>query len=88
MVEEIVLDVVSLIGAFLILLDFIMVTQKRWTPTGLWFNLTNFVASAMLLYVAVDIDNLGFIILNIFGVLVSTYNIEKLRSTHGGFDYG
>lgn len=73
------IDVASTVGATLVLLGFFMVTQKHWTPTGLWFNLTNLAASSILMYVAIETDVLGFQILNAFGIILALVNLARIQ---------
>ena len=77
-------QLVSLIGAALILGAYVAL-QRSWLPReSRAFNATNFVGSAMLTYAAVRAGNLGFIVLEGTWALLSlpgTLRRPAARST-------
>lgn len=71
------LNILSLLGAAFVLLGYVMVATQRWSPTGLYFNLQNFASALLLGYVAVQTGVLGYMLLNLFGIVMSTYMLGK-----------
>ena len=77
-------QVISVVGATLILAAFGMVNSGRIPPTNLWYGVMNFVGSSLLAWVAIVDQRVGFIILEIAWAAMSL--LPLLRRRNGGAD--
>lgn len=55
---------IGTLGAFLILIAFILLQNKKWQEDYLIYDFTNFLGSALLVTYAVLLESLPFLILN------------------------
>ena len=77
-------QVISVVGATLILVAFGLVNSGRVQPTNFWYAIMNFVGSSLLAWVAIVDQRIGFIILEIAWAAMSL--IPLLRRRTGGVD--
>lgn len=73
-------QMVSLVGASLILLPFALLNTGRMKPTNVWYSIMNFVGSSLLGWVAVVDQRIGFIILEIAWAVVSLVPLIRSRT--------
>jgi len=64
-------QLISLVGAALLLVGFVAMQMRRMRNDGAWFNVLNFVGSALLAWVAIHDRRAGFIILEVVWALAS-----------------
>lgn len=67
------LQVVSVVGAMLILLAFALSQTGKWNRQHPMYNLTNLVGSALLAIIAVIEIQIGFILLEVTWAILSAY---------------
>ncbi len=83
-------QIISVLGAILILAAYLGVQVKRLPPGKLLFSLLNLVGSGALTYVAIVEEQVGFILLEgawaaiSFGVLVRLVRAEALGAAESG----
>jgi len=73
-------QLVSLVGASLILLPFALLNTGRMQPTNVWYSIMNFVGSSLLGWVAVVDQRIGFIILEVAWAVVSLLPLLRSRT--------
>jgi hypothetical protein len=73
------IQVVSLIGAVLILVAYVAAQRGIWTPDRTVYLWANFVGSTLLAVVAIIDRRLGFILLEVIWAAVSLWGIIRPR---------
>ncbi|MDI9479416.1 MAG: CBU_0592 family membrane protein [Syntrophomonadaceae bacterium] len=73
------LQVISVIGAMLILLAFALSQIGKWNRRHPMYNLTNLVGSVLLAVIAVLEIQIGFILLEVTWAVLSAYALIKFR---------
>lgn len=58
------ITLIGVVGAGLVLFAFIMAQTKRWTPESFYFDLVNFLGSAVLVFYGLLLNSIPFVILN------------------------
>lgn len=87
---------VSLIGATLTLIAYFMVSNNKWSPRSVVYQLTNLTSSCILGYVAVTYQDPGFMMLNfvwgaiglwaLIRIMLAYANGRRPLSHSGGID--
>jgi len=79
-------QIISLIGAALLLTGFVAMQLRRMRNDGAWFNLLNFVGSGLLAWVAIHDRRAGFIILEVVWALATLPALYRVlsRAVRGG----
>lgn len=75
--SHITLQIISLVGAALILIPFAALQFGRLHQEGISYTLSNFLGSSILLYVAIVDNQYGFILLEGVWALVSIWGLVK-----------
>jgi hypothetical protein len=70
-------QLISLVGAALLLIAFVAMQMRRMRNDGAWFNVLNFMGSALLAWVAIHDRRAGFIILEVVWALASLPPLYK-----------
>lgn len=70
-------QLISLAGAALLLVAFVAMQMRRMRNDGAWFNVLNFMGSALLAWVAIHDRRAGFIILEVVWALASLPPLYK-----------
>jgi hypothetical protein len=70
-------QLISLAGAALLLIAFVAMQMRRMRNDGAWFNVLNFMGSALLAWVAIHDRRAGFIILEVVWALASLPPLYK-----------
>jgi hypothetical protein len=78
------MQTVSLAGAFMILAAYLAVQQRWLTPADDRYNLLNLVGASLLLWVAIDDRSLGFIILELVWAVVAIPPLLRRSGSTGG----
>lgn len=78
------LQVVSLAGASLILIAYASIGRGWIAPSSRYYALMNLVGSLLLLWVAVEDQRVGFILLEALWALVSIPTLLKARDSKSG----
>ena len=71
------LQIVSFVGALMILIAYAGHQMKWMYAGGAWYNILNFVGSALLGYVAFFPFKIGFVILEIMWALISLWALFR-----------
>jgi len=75
-----IIQIIGSVGAFLILVAFILNQTHKWSPQHFSYDFTNLVGSALLVWYAFLLKSTPFIILNLVWVVVSLRDvIQDLR---------
>jgi hypothetical protein len=71
------LQILSMIGSILVLIPYALLGLRLMDSTSFIYSFTNFVGSVILMYVAFDIMQYGFILLEVVWTSVSVYGIYR-----------
>jgi hypothetical protein len=71
--SEMGLQIISFIGALLILIAYAGTQMKWMNSSGAWYNILNFFGSSLLGYVAFFPFKIGFVILEVLWALISLW---------------
>jgi hypothetical protein len=75
--SEMGLQIISFIGALLILIAYAGHQMKMMDSGGAWYNILNFLGSSLLGYVAFFPFKIGFVILEIMWALISLWALFR-----------
>ena len=78
--HEMGLQIVSFLGALLILIAYSGHQTKWMRSDGVWYNLLNFAGSSLLGYVAFFPFKVGFVILEVVWALISLWALFRKSS--------
>ena len=78
--SEMGLQIISFIGALLILIAYAGHQMKMMDSGGAWYNILNFFGSSLLGYVAFFPFKIGFVILEIMWALISVWALLRRTS--------
>jgi hypothetical protein len=75
--QEMGLQIVSFVGALLILIAYAGHQIKWMSSEGVWYNVLNFIGSSLLGYVAFFPFKIGFVVLEIVWAIISLWALFR-----------
>lgn len=78
-----IIQALGLVGAFLVLVAYWMVSSGRFAPTAYAYIVVNAAGSMMLLTVAYYTMQLGYIVLNIAWLFITWYALKRRLDGNG-----
>ena len=69
------LQILSMIGSITVLIPYALLGLRKMQSTSFTYSFMNFLGSVILMYVAIDIMQYGFIVLEVVWTAVSLYGM-------------
>ena len=81
------IQILSMVGSVIVLIPYALLGLRKMDPKSFLYSFMNFVGSVILLFIAIDIMQLGFIVLEVVWTSVSLYGmflaLQKPKSNAG-----
>ncbi len=72
-----IIQILSMLGSIIVLIPYAMLGLRKMKPTSFVYSFMNFLGSVILMYVAIDIMQYGFIVLEVVWTAVSLYGMYR-----------
>jgi formate hydrogenlyase subunit 3/multisubunit Na+/H+ antiporter MnhD subunit len=71
------IQILSMLGSIIVLIPYALLGLRKMKPTSFVYSFMNFLGSVILMYVAIDIMQYGFIVLEVVWTAVSLYGMYR-----------